>query len=69
MSCDLKEKGGLTLKPSPLVLDAIGNPTSIVNPNFQTWKIKEKALLSLINSTLTPQVFSLVFGITSSREV
>ena len=65
----IKHINGTTLKPSPLVLDAIGNPTSVVNPNFQAWKIKEKALLSLINSTLTPQVFSLVFGITSSREV
>ena len=40
-----------------------------VNPDFQAWKIKDKALLSLINSTLTPQVFSLVVGITNSRKV
>ena len=40
-----------------------------MNPEFQTWKIKDKALLSLINSTLTPQVFSLMVGITTSREV
>ena len=31
--------------------------------------VKDKAPLSLINSTLTPQVFSLLVGITSSREV
>ena len=60
---------GTTLKPSPFVLDATGNPTSVVNPEFQSWNIKDKALLSLINSTLTPQVFSLVVGITNSREV
>ena len=36
---------------------------------FQAWKIKDKTLLSLINSTLTPKVFSLVMGITSLREV
>ena len=41
---------GTALKPSPFVLDATGNPTSVVNPNFQAWKIKDKALLSLINS-------------------
>lgn len=41
----------------------------MVNPKFQAWKIKDKALLSLIKSALTPQVFSLVIGITSSREV
>ena len=40
-----------------------------MNPEFQTWKVKDKALLSLINSTLTPQVFSLVVGNTTSREV
>ena len=45
---------GTTLKPSPFVLDATGNPTSIMNPRFQYWNIKYKALLSLINSTLTP---------------
>ena len=60
---------GTTLKPSPFVLDTTGNPTSVVNPDFQSWNIKDKALLSLINSTLTPQVFSLVVGITNSRKV
>ena len=60
---------GIAQKPSPFVLDASGNTTSVVNLDFQSWKIRDKALLSLINSTLTPQVFSLVVGITSSREV
>ena len=60
---------GTTLKPSPFVLGAIGIPTLVVNLEFQSWDIKDKALLSLINSTLTPQVFSLVVGIISSREV
>ncbi|KAK9991904.1 hypothetical protein SO802_026889 [Lithocarpus litseifolius] len=41
----------------------------LVDLEFQAWEIKDKALLSLINSTLTSQVFSLVVGITSSREV
>ena len=58
---------GTTLKPSPFVLDATRNPTLVVNLDFQAWNIKDKALLSLINSTLTPQVFSLVVGITSSK--
>jgi len=60
---------GTALKPSPFVLDATRNPTSVMNLDFQAWKIKDKALLSLINSTLAPQAFSLVVGITSSREV
>ena len=60
---------GTAQRPLPFVLDSSGNPTAVVNLEFQTWKIKDKALLSLINSTLTPQVFSLAVGITSSREV
>lgn len=60
---------GIAIKPSPYVLHSAGNATSVVNPEIQAWKIKDKALLSLINSTLSPQVFSLLVGITSSREV
>ena len=52
--------------PCPFQLDAQGNPTTVVNPEYRTWRIKDKALLSLINSTLTSQVFSLVVGITSA---
>lgn len=40
-----------------------------MNPDYQTWRIRDKALLSLINSTLTPQVFSLVVGIKNAQEV
>ena len=53
---------GTASKPPPFVLDSVGNSTLVENPEFQTWKIKDKALLSLINSTLTPEVFSLVVG-------
>ena len=60
---------GTALKPSPFALDTVGNATLVANPEFQAWKIKDKALLSLINSTFTTQVFSLVVGIISSREV
>ena len=49
-------------KPPPFVLVSVGNSTLVVNPEFQTWKIKDKALLSLINFSLTPQVFSFVVG-------
>ena len=59
---------GTATKQSPYVLDSAGDATFVVNLEFQAWKIKDKALLSLINSTLSPQVFSLA-GITSSREV
>ena len=49
---------GSISSPCPFQLDAQGNPTTLVNPEYQSWRIKDKALLSLINSTLTPQVFS-----------
>ena len=60
---------GSSSQPSQYVLDAQGSLTMNANPDFLTWRIKDKALLSLINPTLTPQVFSLVVGITTSREV
>ena len=60
---------GPTSQPGQFLLDAQGHLTTNVNPEFQTWKVKDKALLSLIYSTLTPQVFSLVVGNTTSREV
>ena len=60
---------GSTSQPIQYLLDAQGNLTSNVNLEFLTWRIKDKALLSLINSTLTPPVFSLVVGTTTSREV
>ena len=60
---------GPTSQPGQFLLDAQGHLTTNVNPEFQTWKVKDKALLSLINSTLTPQVFSFVVGNTTSREV
>ena len=60
---------GSTPQPGQFLLDAQGHLSTSLNPKFHTWKIRDKALLSLINSTLTPQVFSLVVGITTSREV
>ena len=60
---------GTVPQPCQFLLDNQGLSTVNVNPEFSAWKIKDKALLSLINSTLTPQVFSLVVGITISREV
>ena len=60
---------GLSAQPCQCLLDAQGSLTTNVNLDFLTWRIKDKALLSLINSILTPQAFSLVVGMTTSREV
>ena len=62
----IEHTDGSISPPCPFLRDAQGNPTTTVNPDYQTWRIRDKALLSLINSTLTPQVFSLVVGITNA---
>ena len=65
----IKHIDGSVSQPCPFVLDTQGNPTTVVNPEFQTWRINDKVLLSLINSSLAPQVFSLVVGITNAQEL
>ena len=60
---------GSTPQPGKFLLNAQGHLSTSVNLEFHIWKIKDKAFLSLINSTLNPQVFSLVVGITTSSEV
>ena len=57
---------GTVPQPCKFLLDIHGHSIANVNSKFQSWKITDKALLSFINSTLTPQVFSLVVGITNS---
>ena len=37
--------------------DLSGTVTTVLNPDYLTWKSKEKALLTFISSTLTPLVF------------
>ena len=57
---------GTVPQPCQFLLDTQGLSAVNVKPEYSAWKIKDKALLSLINITQTPQVFSLVVGITSS---
>lgn len=46
-----------TSQPCQFLLDAQGNLTTSVNPYFLPWRIIDKALLSLINSTLNSTGF------------
>ena len=39
---------GSITQPCQFLLDTQGNLTTSVNPDFLTWRIKDKALLSLI---------------------
>uniref|UniRef100_A0A2N9G0H4 Integrase catalytic domain-containing protein n=1 Tax=Fagus sylvatica TaxID=28930 RepID=A0A2N9G0H4_FAGSY len=43
--------------------------TTGVNPSFLSWKKRDKALLTLIYSTLSPPVLSMVVGLHSAQEV
>jgi hypothetical protein len=43
--------------------------TTAVNLEFQLWNTRDQALLTLINSTLSPSVLSMVVGHNSAQEV
>uniref|UniRef100_A0A2N9HV06 Reverse transcriptase Ty1/copia-type domain-containing protein n=1 Tax=Fagus sylvatica TaxID=28930 RepID=A0A2N9HV06_FAGSY len=49
--------------------NAEGILTTAVNPDFQLWNTRDQALLTLINSTLSPSVLSMVVGHNSAQEV
>uniref|UniRef100_A0A2N9HX55 CCHC-type domain-containing protein n=1 Tax=Fagus sylvatica TaxID=28930 RepID=A0A2N9HX55_FAGSY len=50
-------------------LELHGVLTTGVNPSFLSWKKRDKALLTLIYSTLSPPVLSMVVGLHSAQEV
>jgi hypothetical protein len=60
---------GSVQKPSQYLVDAVGNLTTRANPSFLSWKKRDKALLTLIYSTLSPLVLSMVVGLNSTQEV
>uniref|UniRef100_A0A2N9EX53 Reverse transcriptase Ty1/copia-type domain-containing protein n=1 Tax=Fagus sylvatica TaxID=28930 RepID=A0A2N9EX53_FAGSY len=60
---------GSVQKPSQYLVDAEGNLTTRANPSFLSWKKRDKALLTLIYSTLSPPVLSMVVGLNSAQEV
>jgi hypothetical protein len=60
---------GTIQSPSRFLIDAEGNFTTIVNPEFQSWDTRDQALLTLINSTLSPSVLPMVVGQNSAQSV
>uniref|UniRef100_A0A2N9J670 Integrase catalytic domain-containing protein n=1 Tax=Fagus sylvatica TaxID=28930 RepID=A0A2N9J670_FAGSY len=60
---------GSVQKPSQYLVDSAGVLTTGVNPSFLSWKKRDKALLTLIYSTLSPPVLSMVVGLHSAQEV
>jgi hypothetical protein len=55
--------------PPKFLLDEIGCITSEANPLFLQWKTRDKALFSLISSTLSSSAISLVMGQTSASGI
>ncbi len=53
---------GTIQSPSQFLIDVEGNFTIVVNPEFQSRNTRDQALLTLINSTLSPSVLSMVVG-------
>jgi hypothetical protein len=60
---------GTVPSPSRFLVNPEGNLTTTVNPEFQIWNIRDQALLTLINSTLSQPVLSMVVGQNSAQSV
>ena len=58
-----------SLVPEKFLKDHSGTVTTVLNPDFLVWKSKGKALLTFINSTLTPSVLAITVGCSSALEV
>uniref|UniRef100_A0A2N9HBT2 Integrase catalytic domain-containing protein n=1 Tax=Fagus sylvatica TaxID=28930 RepID=A0A2N9HBT2_FAGSY len=56
-------------RPNHFLLDEAGSPTLEINPAFKAWKQRDKALLALIYSTLTPSILLIVVGLDTAQEV
>uniref|UniRef100_A0A2N9FCI4 CCHC-type domain-containing protein n=1 Tax=Fagus sylvatica TaxID=28930 RepID=A0A2N9FCI4_FAGSY len=60
---------GSVTRSSQFLLDATGSPTLEINQAFKAWQLRDKALLTLIYSTLTPSILPMVVGLDSAQEV
>ena len=48
--------------PDRFLKDSSGNLTTEINPNFISWKNREQAMFTFINSTLSPSILALTVG-------
>ena len=60
---------GSIQKPSQYLVVAEGNLTTRANPFVLSWKKRDKALLTLMYSTLSVLVLSMVVGLNFAQEV
>ena len=55
--------------PKKFLKDLFGSITAIINPDYLTWKSKEKALLTFMISTLSPSILAIMVGCTIAIDV
>ena len=55
--------------PDQFLFGSNGEITSRINSEFESWQICDQALVTLINSTLSPAVVSVVVGVESAIDV
>ena len=55
--------------PDQFLCGSNGEITSRINSEFESWQICDQALVTLINSTLSPAVVSVVMGVESAIDV
>jgi|UniRef100_A0A2N9HAG4 hypothetical protein len=60
---------GTVPSPTRFLTNVEGALTTAMNPEFQLWNTRDQALLTLINSTLSPSVLSMVVGHNSPQGV
>ena len=60
---------GSVKKPSQFLVDIAGNLTTRANPSYVSWKKHDKALLTLIYSTLSPPILAMLIVLNTAQEV
>nr|POF12454.1 hypothetical protein CFP56_59369 [Quercus suber] len=55
--------------PERFLKDSSGNFTTEISPNFISWKNREQAMFTFINSTLSPAILALTVGQRSAKGV
>jgi hypothetical protein len=60
---------GSVQKPSQFLVDIAGNLTTRANPSYVSWKKHDKALLTLIYSTLSPPILAMLIVLNTAQEV
>ena len=60
---------GSCVAPDSFLKDSIGNFTGESNPEYISWRSREQALFTFINSTLSPSVLALTVGQRSAKAI